>query len=51
MYKYYLNLDGVVMGGRLPKLLALGGVLLQASVRSRRYYTLLLRSNPLLRQH
>jgi len=28
-FKYYVNLDGVVMGGRLNKLLALGGVVLQ----------------------
>lgn len=28
-YKYYLNIDGVVMGGRLNKLAALGGVILQ----------------------
>lgn len=28
-YKYYVNLDGVVMGGRLNKLLSLGGVVLQ----------------------
>lgn len=28
-YKYYLNIDGVVMGGRMNKLLALGGVVLQ----------------------
>lgn len=28
-YKYFVNLDGVVMGGRLNKLLALGGVVLQ----------------------
>lgn len=28
-YKYFVNLDGVVLGGRLPKLLRLGGVVLQ----------------------
>jgi len=28
-YKYFVNLDGVVMGGRLNKLMALGGVVLQ----------------------
>jgi hypothetical protein len=28
-FKYYVNLDGVVMGGRLNKLFALGGVVLQ----------------------
>lgn len=28
-YKYYLNIDGVVMGGRMNKLLSLGGVVLQ----------------------
>lgn len=28
-YKYYVNLDGVVLGGRLNKLMALGGVVLQ----------------------
>lgn len=28
-YKYYLNIDGVVMGGRMNKLMSLGGVVLQ----------------------
>jgi len=28
-FKYYVNLDGVVMGGRITKLLSLGGVVLQ----------------------
>jgi len=28
-FKYYMNLDGVVMGGRTNKLMALGGVVLQ----------------------
>jgi len=28
-YKYYVNLDGVVLGGRISKLFALGGVVLQ----------------------
>merc|ERR1719460_308663 len=28
-FKYYVNLDGVVMGGRLNKLLSIGGVVLQ----------------------
>lgn len=28
-FKYYVNLDGVVMGGRLNKLMGLGGVVLQ----------------------
>jgi len=28
-YKYYVNVDGVVLGGRLIKLMALGGVVLQ----------------------
>jgi len=28
-FKYYINLDGVVMGGRITKLLSLGGVVLQ----------------------
>lgn len=28
-FKYYVNLDGVVLGGRMTKLLSLGGVVLQ----------------------
>mmetsp|Transcript_51542 Transcript_51542/g.122603 ORF Transcript_51542/g.122603 Transcript_51542/m.122603 type:complete len:609 (-) Transcript_51542:102-1928(-) len=36
-YKYYLNLDGVVMGGRTNKLMQLGGVPLQHEAGYREY--------------
>lgn len=42
-FKYYLNVDGVVMGGRLNKLLALGGVVLQHNAGYREHIDLLMK--------
>lgn len=42
-YKYYLNVDGVVMGGRLNKLMSLGGVVLQHSSGYREHFHALAR--------
>lgn len=41
-YKYYLNIDGVVMGGRLNRLMAQGGVVLQQQSGYQEYYNALL---------
>jgi len=41
-YKYYINLDGVVMGGRLNKLLSQGGVVLQHQSGYYEFYEALL---------
>lgn len=42
-HKYYVNVDGVVMGGRLNKLAALGGVILQQQAGYREHHDVLLR--------
>jgi len=42
-FKYYLNVDGVVMGGRLNKLLALGGVVLQHNSGYREHVNMLMK--------
>mmetsp|Transcript_52995 Transcript_52995/g.102286 ORF Transcript_52995/g.102286 Transcript_52995/m.102286 type:complete len:543 (-) Transcript_52995:79-1707(-) len=42
-FKYYLNVDGVVMGGRLNKLLALGGVVLQHKAGYREHVDMLMK--------
>jgi len=42
-YKYYVNVDGVVMGGRLNKLMAQGGVVLQQQSGYLEYYDALLK--------
>jgi len=42
-FKYYLNIDGVVMGGRLNKLLSLGGVVLQHDAGYREHISSLMK--------
>jgi len=42
-FQYYINLDGVVMGGRLNKLLSLGGVVLQHQAGYKEHFDALLK--------
>jgi hypothetical protein len=42
-FKYFVNLDGVVLGGRLNKLLSLGGVVLQHQAGYKEHFEALLK--------
>lgn len=44
-YKYYVNIDGVVLGGRASKLLGFGGVMLQQDAGYQEYLSARLEAN------